>query len=382
MAAEINVGMIGYAFMGKAHSNAWRQVSHFFPGNRTPRLKVICGRSRANLEEAKAQLGWDEAETDWRRVVERKDIDIIDVVTPGNSHAEISIAAAQAGKHVICEKPLGNSLAEARSMVQAVERAGVHNMVLFNYRRVPAVSLAKRFIDEGRLGRIFHYRARYLQDWIVDPQFPRVWRLDKEIAGSGTLGDLGAHITDLAHYLVGPVDRVVAMTETLIRTRPLPDDPKKSAPVTVDDTAIYFGNIGEVTASFEVTRLAPGRKNFLAFEVNGSKGSLRFNLERLNELAFYDRTLKDDTQGWNNIMVTDASQPYIAHWWPAGHIIGYEHPFVHAIADFLQAIEKGASVHPDFVDGAMVDAVLDAVQRSAASGQWANVEKVAQRKTA
>lgn len=392
--AEINVGMVGYAFMGKAHSNAWRQAPHFFPGIRTPRLKAICGRTRSAAEKAASQLGWESVETDWRKLIERKDIDIIDVVTPGDSHAEISIAAAQAGKHVICEKPLANTLAEARAMVQAVQKAGVRNMVLFNYRRAPAMALAKRFIEQGKLGRIFHYRAQYLQDWIVDPEFPRVWRLDKTVAGSGALGDLGAHITDLAHYLIGNVDKVTALTATMIKERPLPQDvpsgglktgkssERKLAPVTVDDTAMYIGKIGETTAMFEVTRLAPGRKNYLALEINGSKGSLRYNLERFNELEFYDRTMPEEVQGWNNIMVTDASHPYISHWWPAGHVLGYEHPFVHAMADFLTAIDKGTPIHPDFVDGAGVNAVLDAVEKSAANGTWVNVEKVAAEKAA
>jgi predicted dehydrogenase len=387
--AEINIGMVGYAFMGKAHSNAWRQAPHFFPGIRTPRLKAICGRTRGSVEQAAKELGWESVETDWHKLIERKDIEVVDIVTPGNSHAEIAIAAARAGKHVICEKPLANTLAEAREMVKAVEGAGVRHMVLFNYRRVPAVALAKRFIEEGRLGRIFHYRAQYLQDWIVDPEFPRVWRLDKTIAGSGALGDLGAHITDLAHFLVGPVDRVSALTVTMIKSRPLPaGEPsgglktgkaaeKKMAPVTVDDAAIYLGKIGEITATFEVTRLAPGRKNYLAFEINGDKGSLRFNLERLNELEFYDRTMPEVVQGWNNIMVTDGAHPYISHWWPAGHILGYEHPFVHAMSDFVAAIDQGSPIHPDFADGAGVNAVLDAVERSAANGEWTNVESVA-----
>lgn len=371
--AAINIGMIGYAFMGKAHSNAWRQAPHFFPGIPTPKLKAICGRTRPAVEQAAAELGWESVETDWRQLIQRKDIDVIDIVTPGDSHAEIAIAAAHAGKHVICEKPLANSLAEARAMASAVQGARVKNMVLFNYRRVPAVALAKKLIADGRLGRIFHYRAQYLQDWIVDPQFPRVWRLDKNVAGSGALGDLGAHITDLALYLIGPVDRVSALTETMIKSRPLPDRPQETAPVTVDDSALYMGKIGDITASFEVTRLAPGRKNYLAFEINASKGSLRFNLERLNELEFYDRTMPDELQGWNNIMVTEASHPYIRHWWPAGHVLGYEHPFVHAMADFLTAIAQDTDVHPNFADGAMTNAVLDAVERSAASGRWESV---------
>lgn len=371
--AEINVGMVGYAFMGKAHSNAWRQAPHFFPGIPRPRLKAICGRTRIAVEHAATELGWESTETDWRRLIERKDIDVVDIVTPGDSHAEIAIAAAQAGKHVICEKPLANSLAEARAMVAAAETAGVRNMVMFNYRRVPAIALAQRLIAEGRLGRIFHYRAQYLQDWIVDPEFPRVWRLDKTVAGSGALGDLGAHIADLALYLVGPVQRVFAVTTTMIEERPLPDKRDTLAPVTVDDCAAFIGTIGQATVAFEVTRLAPGRKNYLAFEINGSRGSLRFNLERLNELEFYDRTLPEPAQGWNNIMVTDGGHPYISHWWPAGHVLGYEHTFINAVADFLAAVAAKGEVHPSFAEGAMTNAVLDAVERSAQSGTWETV---------
>lgn len=371
--ADLNIGMIGYAFMGKAHSNAWRQAPRFFPGGRIPRLKVICGRRRDAAQQAASQLGWEEVETDWRKVIARKDIDVVDIVTPGDSHAEIAIAAAQAGKHVLCEKPLANTWREALAMVAAVQSAGVKNMVLFNYRRFPAVTFARQLIAERRLGRIFHYRAQYLQDWIVDPEFPRLWRLDKSIAGSGALGDLGAHISDLALYLLGPIEKVSALTATMIKERPLPGNPKQKAPVTVDDCALYLGRIGEATATFEVSRLAPGRKNFLTWEINGSKGSLRFNLERCNELEFYDRAQPEALQGWNNILVTSAAHPYIPHWWPAGHVLGYEHTFINAIADFLAALESGAEIHPDFADGAITNAVLDAVERSAASGQWESV---------
>lgn len=375
---EINVAMVGYAFMGKAHSNAWRQAPHFFPGSLQPRLKVICGRHRDAAARAAAQLGWEEVETDWRRVIERPDIGIVDIVTPGDTHAEIAIAAARAGKHVICEKPLANSLPEAAAMLAAARQAGVRHMVLFNYRRVPAMRLARRLIEENRLGRLFHFRAQYLQDWIVDPRFPRVWRLDKTIAGSGALGDLGAHLVDICHYLTGRrVDKVSALLSTMISERPLPDQPDQMAPVTVDDAAIFTGLAGDMTAQFEVSRLAPGRKNCLMLELNGSRGSMRFNLERLNELEFYDRTQPDALQGWNNILVTDAQHPFVSHWWPAGHILGYEHPFVHAMAEFLQAVDSGAEIHPDFADGVACNAVLDAVERSASSGAWEAVSSSA-----
>ncbi len=371
--AEIRIGMVGYAFMGKAHSNAWRQVSHFFPGVGQPRLQSICGRTRAAVERAAAELGWASVETDWRKLVTRDDIDVVDIVTPGDSHAEIAIAAARAGKHVICEKPLGNNASEARAMVEAVDKAGVRNMVLFNYRRVPAISFAKQLIEEDRLGRIFHFRAQYLQDWIVDPKFPRLWRLDKTVAGSGALGDLGAHIVDLAHFLVGQVEAVTAQTQTMIPERPLPGKPEQLAPVTVDDSAQFLGKVGATTAAFEVSRLATGRKNCLMLEINGSKGSLRFNLERLNELEFYDRTQPERLQGWNNILVTQKDQPYITHWWPDGHILGYEHSFVHAMADFLASLQGNQPVRPDFKDGLACNAVLDAVEASAQSGAWAKV---------
>lgn len=373
---ELNIGMVGYAFMGKAHSNAWRQAPHFFPGIPQPRLKAICGRSREKTEEAAKRLGWESVETDWRRLIARKDIDIVDIVTPGDSHAEIAIAAAEAGKHVICEKPLANSLEEARRMVAAARRAKVKNLVMFNYRRVPAIALAKQMIAENRLGKVFHYRAQYLQEWLVDPLFPRLWRMDKTVAGVGALGDLGAHVADLSLHLVGRLDKLTAVTATMIPTRPLPGQPGKTAPVTVDDCAVFMGRIGEATASYEVTRLAAGRKNYLAFEINGDRGSMRFNLERLNELEYYDRTQPATLQGWNNIMVTDASHPYIAHWWPAGHVLGYEHTFVNAMADFLNAVATGADIHPDFADGAETNAALDAIERSAQSGQWETVAAV------
>lgn len=374
---ELNIGMVGYAFMGRAHSNAWRQAPHFFPGIPQPRMKVLCGRHRAAAEQAAAQLGWESVETDWRQLIARPDVDIVDIVTPGDSHAEIAIAAAQAGKHVICEKPLANSLAEARAMTAAAAQAGVRNMVMFNYRRVPALAFARQLISEGRLGRIFHYRAQYLQDWLVDPLFPRLWRMDKTVAGIGALGDLGAHIADLALYLVGRLDAISALTATMIPSRPLPDQPGKMGAVTVDDSAVFMGRIGEITASFEVSRLAPGRKNYLALEINGSQGSLRFNLERLNELEFYDRSQPQAMQGWNNIMITDKGHPYLAHWWPAGHMLGYEHTFVHALADFLAAVASGADIRPNFADGAETNAALDAVVRSAASGLWEKCHPVA-----
>jgi predicted dehydrogenase len=371
---EANVALIGYAFMGKAHSNAYRQVGPFFNPRLTPRMKVLCGRDAKGVREAARRLGWEEAATDWRAVVERPDIDIVDVSTPGDSHAEIAIAAAQAGKAVFCEKPLANTLKEARAMLAAVKKAGVVHMICHNYRRVPAVELARRIIADGRLGTIRHYRATYLQDWIVDPGFPRVWRLKKESAGSGALGDLGSHSVDLARMLVGEIAEVSAALETFIKQRPLPDNPRKKGAVTVDDAAvavIRFAN--GALGSIEASRMAPGRRNWNRFEVNGSEGSLAFDLERLNELEVFFRDDPATQQGFRRILVTDPEHPWVKSWWPPGHIVGWEHTFVHTVYDLFQAIDKGKIPTPNFEDGVRNQEVLDAIERSAAGRRWVKV---------
>jgi predicted dehydrogenase len=386
MAEQVNVALIGYKFMGKSHSNAYRQVAHFFPDlGALPVMNTLCGRDRQAVEQAAGQLGWQQAAIDWKEVVRRPDIDLVDIVTPGDSHAAIAIAAAQAGKHVFCEKPLANTVAEAERMLEAVQKAGVRNMVAFNYRRVPAIAYARQLIDEGRIGRIYHFRARYLQDWIMDPNFPLVWRLDKNAAGSGPMGDLGAHIIDLARYLVGDFDEVTGMAETFIKERPLAESSDAGlgarggatkGQVTVEDAAAFVTRFTNgAMGTFEVTRFAGGNRNANTFEINGSKGSLRFNLERLNELEFLDLTQPSTEQGFRDLMITDGAHPYMAAWWPAGHIIGWEHTFTHEVRDLMAAIAGKIPVHPDFLDGLRVQQVLDAVERAANSRRWERVAR-------
>jgi predicted dehydrogenase len=380
---EINIGLLGYKFMGKAHSNAYRQVSHFFPGKFTPRLKVICGRDRVGAEAAARQLGWEEVETDWRKVVERQDIDVIDIATPGDVHCEQAVAAAGERKQIICEKPLANTLPEAQQMLRAVEKAGVKHMLMHNYRKIPAVVFAKKLIEDGRLGEIYHYHGAYLQDWIMDPEFPLVWRLQKKLAGSGALGDIGSHAADLARFLNAEFESVVAHLTTFIKERPLPGGgggawgAKGSGgkgKVTVDDDANFLARFKNGSVGvFESSRFCGGRRNYNTFQVYGSKGSLAFNLERMNELEFYDRTDPQAEQAFKNIMVTESVHPYVGAWWPPGHIIGYEHTFVHAIHDFLTALEKDTLPEPNFRDGVRNQSILDAVERSAKSGRWERV---------
>lgn len=370
----LRVGLIGYKFMGKAHSNAYRQAPRFFDLPVDIELATLCGRHRPAVEEAAAKLGWAAVSTDWREVVDDPTIDIIDVSTPGDSHAEIAIAAAQAGKAVFCEKPLANTLNEALSMLQAVESARVTHALFHNYRKAPAVALAKRMLDEGRLGRVFHFRATYLQDWIIDPKFPLVWRLQKEHAGSGALGDIGSHIVDLSRYLIGEISEVVGNSETFVKRRPLPDSPDQSGDVTVDDAASFLARFDSgAMGTFEASRFALGRKNFNRFEINGSEGSLAFNLERMNELEFCDGQDAAGEQGFRVIQATDPSHPYIAAYWPPGHIVGYEHTFVNLVADAVTAVASGTSATPDFCDGVANQAVLDAVERSVRGRSWESV---------
>jgi predicted dehydrogenase len=371
---EVNVALIGYAFMGRAHSNAYRQVVPFFAPRLRPRMKVLCGRDADAVRAAAAQLGWEETETDWRAVVARDDIDLVDVSTPGDSHAEIAIAAARAGKAVFCEKPLANTLAEAKAMLAAVKKAGVVHMICHNYRRIPAVQVAQRLVAEGRLGRIHHFRATYLQDWIVDPKFPLVWRLQKDLAGSGALGDLASHAVDLARFLVGEITEVAGALETFVKRRPLMDDAKKTGAVTVDDAALALvrfenGAIGSV----EATRMAPGRRNYNRFEINGSDGSLAFDLERLNELEVFFRADASAEQGFRRILVTEPGHPYVKAWWPPGHILGWEHTFTHTVYDLLQAMETNKVPSPSFEDGVRNQAILDAIERAANKRRWVKV---------
>jgi predicted dehydrogenase len=380
-----NVGLIGYKFMGKAHSNAYKSVGMFFPLKNRVVMKAICGRDEAAVRKAAETWGWESYETDWKKLIRRSDIDVIDVSTPGNLHAEMAIAAARAGKHVLCEKPLANSLDEARRMQKAVEKAGVKNMVFFNYRRVPAVNFARRLIREGKLGEIYHFRGAYLQDWITDPEFPLVWRLDKDVAGSGALGDIGAHILDLALFLIGDITEVVADMKTFIKKRPLLESgsaffakkkagPQRLGDVTVDDAATILARFRNgAMGTFTATRFATGRKNANQFEIYGSRGSVAFNLESLNDLYLYSKDDAATEQGFRKILVTDSAHPYIGAWWPPGHIIGYEHTFTNALSDFFRALETGESVSPDFKDGVAVQAVLAAVEKSASRGRWTKV---------
>ena len=385
----LGVGMVGYAFMGAAHSQAWRTVGRVFDLPLDVRMAVLCGRNREAAAAAAAKLGWDSVETDWKAMLARDDVHLIDICTPGSSHADIATAALEAGKHVLCEKPLANTVPEARAMVEAARSAaaaGVRAMVGFNYRRVPAVTLARQYVAAGRIGTVRHVRAQYLQDWIVDPEFPLVWRLRAEEAGSGALGDIGAHIVDLTQFVTGHrLTGVNAMLETFVKQRPLPSASSglsasggtEIGDVTVDDAAVFFGRLdGGALASYEATRFATGRKNSIRVEVNGSAGSLAFDLERLNELEFYDGTGDSADEGFRRILVTEPTHPYLAAWWPPGHTLGWADTFTHEVKDLVVAVATGTDPLPSFEDGLQVQLVLDAVQRSAADrGCWTEVEE-------
>ena len=377
MTSTLGVGMVGYAFMGAAHSQGWRTAPRFFDLPLRPDLAVLCGRDKEKATAAADKLGWRSVETDWRALLTRDDVALVDVCSPGDTHAEIAIAALEAGRHVLCEKPLANTVDEARAMVAAASRAaskGVRSMVGYSYRRVPAVALARRLVEQGRIGEIRHVRASYQQDWIVDPEFPLVWRLQKDAAGSGALGDIGAHIVDMAQYLTGDLlTGVSALTETFVRERPLPSGDGLGS-VDVDDAALFLGRFaGGAVASFEASRFATGRKNALRIELNGSRGSLAFDQERMNELEFYSEEEDPDTRGFRRILVTEPTHPYVGAWWPPGHGLGYEHSFTHQAVDLVRDIAEGRDPVPSFADGLRVQLVLDAVEKSAASGSWHTV---------
>ncbi|AXK31426.1 gfo/Idh/MocA family oxidoreductase [Streptomyces armeniacus] len=378
-APALGVGMVGYAFMGAAHSQGWRTVGRVFDLPLSPAMRAVCGRDPAAVREAAVRLGWAAAETDWRSLLARDDVQLVDICTPGASHAEIAIAALDAGKHVLCEKPLANSVAEAEAMADAARRArdrGQRAMVGFNYRRTPALALARHMVREGRIGTLRHVRVTYLQDWLVDPEFPLAWRLQRDQAGSGALGDLGAHAIDLAQHLAGEaLTGVSAQTETFVRERPLPGGKDGTGgaagaaygTVTVDDAAVFNGRLASgALASFEVSRVAAGRKNALCVELNGTLGSLSFDLERLNELHFHDQTQDAAEAGFRRIQVTEENHPYLEAWWPPGHGLGYEHTFVHQARDLLHAIADDTDPSPSFEDGLRVQRVLAAVEESAA----------------
>ena len=361
----LSVALVGTKFMGRAHSNGWRQAPRFFDLPADIRMAAICGRDHAGTRRAAKTLGWERAVYDWRAIVADPSIDIVDICTPNDSHAEVAIAATRAGKAILCEKPLARNSAEARQMVDAVKRSRVPNMVCFNYRRVPAVALAKQMIGSGEIGdRIYHFRARYAQDWIADENFPLVWRLQSKIAGSGALGDIGAHIIDLARFLVGEITGVLAISETFVKKRRTKN--RTYARVNVDDAVSVVGKFKNgAILNLEATRFARGRKNQLSFEINGSRGSLTFDLEKMNRLQFYDARDSGHARGFREIIVTESNHPYIKNWWPAGHIIGYEHSFVHTIVDFVNAVVTRNRIQPDFADGLKTQRVLDLIQRVA-----------------
>jgi len=386
MAAKtINVGLIGTKFMGKAHSNAYLKVAKFFDVAPAPLMKAVCARHADETAEFAERFGWQSHEADWRKLCQRADIDVIDIATPGSLHHDMAIAAAKAGKHVYCEKPLTFSVAEARKMLSAVREAGVVHLVNFNYRCVPAIGLAKQMIAAGEIGEVRHFRATYLQDWLVDPNFPMNWRLRKEAAGSGSHGDLNSHHVDMARFLVGEIDEVVGMQKTFVTERPAEGRSagltatagEGTEKVTVDDATLFLARFaGGALGSFEATRFAPGRKNYNRFEVNGSRGSLVFNFEEMNVLEFYSCADPPGRQGFRRIMATEGVHPYVAAWWPPGHILGYEHTFVHAVYELMNAINKKPTIMADFRDGAQCVAVLNAVEKSVDQRAWAKVETV------
>jgi predicted dehydrogenase len=388
MSKTLKVALIGYRFMGKAHSNAWRQAPRFFDLKADVELHTICGRNAEAVESARKELGWSHASTDWKAVIQSPEIDIVDVCTPNDSHAEISIAAAKAGKHVLCEKPLGMDPAQCQEMVDAATQANIVHMVCHNYRRIPAIAQAKKMIEDGSLGTLYHYRARYAQDWIVDPEFPLVWRLQKGVSGSGAHGDINAHIIDLGRYLMGEFDEVSSYMHTFIKQRPLEDASGKGSglggastgerqmgEVTVDDAVTTIGKFKNgAMANLEATRFALGRKNHITLEINGSKGSLYFDFEDMNRLKYFNNEDPDDRKGFRDILVTEGgAHPYAGQWWPPGHILGYEHTFVNTFADFVNAVLDGKSVQPTFEDGLRNQRVMEAIEQSSESRSWVKV---------
>ncbi|MBX3411121.1 MAG: Gfo/Idh/MocA family oxidoreductase [Pirellulales bacterium] len=386
MTKPLNIGMIGYGFMGRAHSNAYRQVNQFFPLEYRPVLKACCARKEDKIRAFAENWGYESYETDWRKLVERDDIDVIDIGSPNNTHRDIVLAAAERGKMILCEKPLAMNLAEGEEMVAAVEKAGVPNMVWFNYRRVPAISLARQVVDEGRIGRPFHYRATYLQDWTIAEDVPQggaaLWRLDLDVAGSGVTGDLLAHSIDTALWLNGPITRVTAATETFVKERVHAETGKKQ-PVGIDDACMFLavfanGSMG----TFESTRYARGRKNYNTFELNGERGSVFFDLEDPHILQYFKyadpatgKKIESHLTGWQRVNVTNPEHPYMNRWWVPGCTIGYEHTFINALADFLESLSTKKPVQPDFRSALETQRVCEAVLASAKSGRWVEIEQ-------
>jgi predicted dehydrogenase len=377
MATEFRIGMIGYGFMGRAHSNAYRRVSNFFDVEHQPILKAVCARNAENAQAFADTWGYESVETDWRALLARDDIDGVDICVPNNLHKEIAIVAAEAGKAILCEKPLAMDTAEGEEMCQAVEKAGVPNIVWYNYRRIPAVTLAKQLIDEGRLGRIFHYRANFLQDWTISEDVPQggagTWRLDVDAAGSGVTGDLLAHCIDTAVWLNGSISSVSAMTETFVKERTHAETGEKQA-VGIDDACAFLCRFGNGSLGlFESTRYARGHKALYTFEVNGEKASLKWDLHDLHRLEYFDHADDSIVRGWRNVHVTDGEHPYMDKWWVPGLQIGYEHSFVHQVADFLAGLDKGETVGPTFRDALETQKICDAVLESGRTGLWKEI---------
>jgi myo-inositol 2-dehydrogenase/D-chiro-inositol 1-dehydrogenase len=377
----LRIGLVGYGFMGRTHSNAFARVNQFFDVPYRPVLQAVCGRDAGKVAAFAEQWGYGSTETGWRKLVARPDIDLIDIASPNDTHAEIAIAAAEAGKMVLCEKPLGRNAAESERMVEAVKKAGVPNMVWYNYRRVPAVTLAKQLIDEGRLGKIFHYRAKFLQDWTISADLPQggagLWRLDVSVAGSGVTGDLLAHCIDTAMWLNGAIDQVTAMTETFVKERPhaLTGRVEK---VGIDDASAFLARFQNGSlATFEATRYARGHKALYTLEINGEQASIFWDLHDLHRLEYFDHRDEGRLRGWRSIHVTDGDHPYMKNWWVPGLQIGYEHTFIHQVADFLTGLGEGQIPGPTFRDGLATDYVTDAVLRSARNGQWEKVVRLA-----
>ena len=384
---KINVGLLGYKFMGKAHSNAYSKLGMFFDLEAEIVKKAICGRDEKWVAEASKKFGWESYETSWERFVAREDLDAIDITAPSNFHKEAAIAAAENKKHVFCEKPLALNVNDAREILATVKLHGIKHQIGFNYRFAPAIQLAKKLIDDGKIGQIYHFRGSYLQDFIVDPSFPLVWRLDKSVAGSGSHGDLGAHVIDLARFLVGDFSRVMGIQKTFIKKRPIVErmtglsgsasENAEYGDVTVDDATLFVSEFENgALGSFEATRFASGHKNDMSFEINGSKGSIKFDLLRINELEYFSRDDESSVQGFRNIQVTQDMHLYAANWWPAGHVIGYEHTFVHEFYEFFKAILQDKPTSPDFYDGMKCCQVLEAVEKSAEEGAFVDVNEV------
>ncbi len=377
MNSELRIGLIGSKFMGRAHSNAWKKAGLFFDIPLQPVLQVVCARQQNSLHEFAAQWGWQQTETDWKKVVSSPHVDVVDIALPQHLHYEVALAAAREGKHIFCEKPLAMNTRQAEEMLRVCEQNKVVHYLNHNYRRTPAIAFARKLIEEGKLGRIFHWRSAYQQDWIVDPAFPLTWQLRAETAQAGPQWDLNSHAVDLAHYLVGPITAVSGLTAQFVAERPLADEASSGnlqasalgetkGKVTVEDAALMMVQFANgAVGSFEATRFATGRKNALTFEIYGSKGSLKFDLERMNELQFFSADDGEGCQGFRTIQTTEASHPYAASWWPPGHIIGYEHSFVHAAVDFIRAVASGSPIEPNFASGVQILKVLEAGLESA-----------------